>query len=784
MPKQFKTYSRFEGGLNTKTNQRSIEDNELAQANNVIVDEFGVVKSAGKVKDNTTDYNSSDNLSLDASQPGYGLFQARMDYTGFSGAGTNTSTIKTFLADTDATSDTRVDIADGSGSFSEAIDLGSTANGKVIYDLADGVVRICDTNFGAGNSVKWFGYIYKQLWLDSDGNQLTPGGSSVTINQWVIDDSPVKKPFEGTSGTGLAATTLGFGDTLEGRTETSPGVQGNDATLKITSGTIPDDYDAQYDTGLYVAINAPETDFLGIASRTDTTNFELDSAKNWGSASDTKISIYPDAGKGFNIQASGSGSTGSFVAGTYEFAQTFIYDGNQESLPTAMTGTVSISANNVVDLHISAAQGYDNRVTGGRIYLRDSTTKGEWQLLVDIDLTYGCRTDLGATHTAWSLAYTNSNYINCNVSISQNNADTYSSLNGYDSDLSTISIGSTGEGYKTSVVSNRRKFVANVKSINDKNRTEVQSDRLMYSEINRFDTFPVANFIDIGVNDGEDFVKIESFADRLLAYKNKTLYVINIGGGSDTQWFLESEHANLGVEFHAAVVKTDFGVAWVNKNGLYFYDGSQIRNLQNKILESQWTGFVNDDTMIGYEPTHKHLVIVRDAAASGSSSGDAYVYSFITNNFTLVEGMVDNAVKTNIITDLHNNMTLGVGTDEIESYDGEPESRATFDIKLKDDDFGLPNITKKIYSVTVEYSTSAANSSAVKCSYIDTSGEPQTATIGNLDTTGGNYKVQNIAVSPVISTSSFQLQLDLNGTSISKINNVGVEYRPIRKRIT
>ena len=41
MPKQFKTYTRFDGGLNTKTNARSIQDNELAQANNVIVDELG-----------------------------------------------------------------------------------------------------------------------------------------------------------------------------------------------------------------------------------------------------------------------------------------------------------------------------------------------------------------------------------------------------------------------------------------------------------------------------------------------------------------------------------------------------------------------------------------------------------------------------------------------------------------------------------------------------------------------------------------------------------------------
>ena len=48
MPKQFKTYSRFDGGMNTKTNARSIQDNELALADNAMLDEFGVVKGAAE----------------------------------------------------------------------------------------------------------------------------------------------------------------------------------------------------------------------------------------------------------------------------------------------------------------------------------------------------------------------------------------------------------------------------------------------------------------------------------------------------------------------------------------------------------------------------------------------------------------------------------------------------------------------------------------------------------------------------------------------------------------
>ena len=782
MPKQFKTYTRFEGGLNTKTNARSIQDNELAQADGVVVDEFGSVKSCGYANTDTTNYTST---AVDAQQPGYGLFQARMDYTGVSGSGTNASTIKTFVADTDATSDTRIDIADGSGAFSEAVDLGSAANGKVIYDLADGVVRICDTNCPSGNSVKWFGYVNKKLWYGTSGTQLNVGGGSAqTINQWVVSDAPPAQPFAGTAATGLVSAVIGIDDTLEGvASGTAVTISGSTAITDSgnTAGT-----DTQLDTGLYVLISGPDSDTVGIVSRTDNTTLVIDSSKTWNAAgSDTKLYIFPDAGLGFNLQSVASGSTGSIAAGTYEFAQTFIYDGNQESLPTKMTGLTTVSATNSLALDIAASHGYDNRITGGRIYCRDSSSKGEWKLLVDIDLTYGCRSALDASYTGWTTIYSEASYLYSQVIVKTIGVDTYSSLNGYDPGLSTISIGSAGEGYKTSVVSNRRKFVANVKSINEKGQTVLQSDRLMYSEINKFDTFPVLNFIDIGVNDGEDFVKIEAYADRLFAFKNKTLYVINIGGGSDTQWFLESEHKNMGVEFHAAVVKTDFGIAWVNKNGLFFYDGSQIRNLQTKILESEWTDFVNDDTMIGYEPKNKHLVIVRDADNESGDNGDSYIYSFISNSFTFVVDLFVDNNKSNLITDAHGNMIAKTSTNLMDSYDGNSDSHALFDIKLKDDDFGLPNVVKKIYGITVEYASGATNTDGVKYFFTNESGTKQgTANAGDLASTSNDLDVNRITFGTPLLASSFQVQLDLNGSSVQKINSVGVEYRPLRKRVT
>ena len=203
MPKQFKTYTRFDGGLNTKTNARSIADNELAQANNVIIDEFGMVKSSGEAIDNDTNY--TDPSLGGAQQAGYGLFQAVMDYKL---DGTNSPTVFTFLAD--PSSATKIDIAEDetpfvqSGSFTaNQIDLNvtdvvsGTANGAAVYDIADGAVRISDANFGATNTTKIYQFVKRQLWKDSDGNQLNvSGGSAQTVSEYVSTFSGLYRPFE------------------------------------------------------------------------------------------------------------------------------------------------------------------------------------------------------------------------------------------------------------------------------------------------------------------------------------------------------------------------------------------------------------------------------------------------------------------------------------------------------------------------------------------------------------------------------------------------------------
>ena len=863
MPKQFKTYSRFDGGMNTKTNARSIQDNELALVDNGILDEFGVIKNIGFFQDNTTDYKEP---AVTASQPGYGLFQASFDY---SSGGLNKATTRTFLADADDGSGNAViHVLDGTIAWdTDDISLGANTGAnqaEVIYHIADGNVRVCDTNTAnTTTAIKKYGYVKAQdRWLDSAGTAQTPA-SYAGVAAWTSSDTKLSKPTRGYVSEQIFGT-----ETFTSGSDTA-------ATSSSVGGApFVDAIDAEIDNHWAVKVGGSIVDL--ITNRTSTTVLATaGGGGNFGGGGHV-YKIYPPSGTGFNLSIVPS-SGGSWTAGTYEFGITFVYDGNQESLVKGLANTISVSANEKITVNVLATESvtsgtrYNSRITGARIYHRISGSEDAWTLFGDMSLRYGSRASLDGEYSYWTEESSNSSYIYSPFISYSENIDTYESINGFSPDSAFISIGLNGEKYQTSVVSNRRTFIGNVKYTNEEGELLNRGDTIRYSEINKFDTFPDLNFIDIGVNDGEEFIKLEAYADRLLAFKDKTLYIINIGGGSDTQWFLESEHKNMGVLFHSAVIKTDFGVAWANSNGLFFYDGSQIRNLQTKIKESEWKGtfspsfysqsFVdatcdyNNDptiamdstvkvipgmlvsgsgipegatvssvtnatafelsasttggsktnqtltfhankTILFYEPTHKHLGIIKDCTGISDVNTQGYIYSFITNAFTRISenaGIVtDDVILTNPIVDYKNNTAIGKALDEIKTYDGEPDISASLKIQLKNDDFGLPGVVKKIYGVTVEYATGANCTNGFQYKKTSDAGVEDSSFGGTgvassvqLSTTSSDLDVHRFTFTTPISVSSFQPQIHFNGVHIDhKLNSVTVEYRPIYKRIT
>jgi hypothetical protein len=113
-------------------------------------------------------------------------------------------------------------------------------------------------------------------------------------------------------------------------------------------------------------------------------------------------------GQGFDVDVTveTTDDDGLWEATTYEFAESFVYAGDQESLLTEYSGTVNLSTNNyftnVLVGIINAGSTLTDRVKGGRIYIRKKDSTDLWTLFLDIDLERGIRKDMGDTFIAWA----------------------------------------------------------------------------------------------------------------------------------------------------------------------------------------------------------------------------------------------------------------------------------------------------------------------------------------------------------------------------------------------
>ena len=415
----------------------------------------------------------------------------------------------------------------------------------------------------------------------------------------------------------------------------------------------------------------------------------------------------------------------------WQVGASFLFDmepHTQESLISVMADSNTPSTNfftvtgethaPIMSVFVKYTSGWSDRIVGSRIYMRKRDS-GEWHPQATLDFVEGTiKSHSSGDVTNCTYDDTNAQYVfrlaRENM-LSPDFASTFRVEAGYNEDEEAVTA-----LFKTATLASRVAYIGNVKILKEDGTTEVLSDTVLKSIPGKFDIFPLSNRIDVAIKDGEDITALNSFANRLLQFKQNTLYIVNISNyGSE---YLESKHDFMGVEIPSAVTVTEFGVAWVNKFGCFFFDGqSAPRNLLmkkglRKISETDWTAFINDDSIIGYSPKDKKLVAFSTAS---SSSNDAFVYDFITQSWTSGDGRQSSAT-TNTVVDHNGSLFWGDSDDTygFQIWQTGAYAHGTFNCTTKDIDFGQPALRKNIYKVYVTYkSTDGSNIPKAKIYY-------------------------------------------------------------------
>jgi hypothetical protein len=837
MPKQLYKITQFHGGLNSNSDPRDIAENELSDATDVMVDELGKIRTMGGTTAHTAGIPSDDVTGWTGTTvPGHGLFQFSHDRLGAEDAGaTENETGDDYLAiydDNDQqiwvysrVGDTWNDDKDAGDTG--IIDLGSTGSAKPAFYMMDGALRISDGAFGANNTNKWYGYIDK-VHFDIGSPYVD------TYDGWYSENQAIASPTSGLIGTNTELL-MGGAEGTDDDTLKATGFFALADGTAVTTAQVSGQRALNLSEGKYADINtATSIDVLETDSLTASGNWNTEDA----------FMIFPQPGVGFNVHVSVGEGISTWTDATYELSSTFIYDGNQESLPFTLASTFTISGDNdLPTFTVWATSPYSSRMLGARIYYRVADSPDYWKLLIDISMKDGIRGGLLDAYDAWTavsnptfywenwyatwdgLTDTTDNtgdrwedmvaptfhstftsagtYLQAQqIVINPDTINIYEILSGVSQEANTLEA-----KFATAIVANRLVYIGNIQTKNDSNQDEVFGDAMIKTPVNKVDMFPLNRMIEVSVRDGDEIVKLETYADRLLQFKKKKMHLINI---SQEVEFLEDTFMYKGVSHPASVCKTDFGIAWANTNGCYLYNGEIIINLLEKesgriIKQSEWTNFLTAgkdgsgtalDPMVGYLPKKRQLIIFDDITNTSTADPRMYIYDMATQSWT--KGAQDSSTrnidvaKTNFVTDWDGDLLYAHTNGTLLKWDDTSDATDTISFKTKDVDFGQPGVRKKVYKVYISYK---GDGSSVNIQY---------ATNGDNDTTAPFYRTQadgstdgsnsdttpllNVGtddwvpgeLKPVSSISniySFQLIFDGTAAADFEINDISIVYR-------
>ena len=660
MPKKVATIDKFKTGAHSIQDPRDLPEGAVADAVNVMTDVEGKVRQMGRDISHPLT-NSFDDISNNT--PGYGFFTFKSDnritdnVNQLDGTTNVESTILAYQ------SSNTIGFFD-TGNNDDIISLGgnsSEVKPAFYYSTVDGAIRMCDAN-------------YSNLFKTNDLIDF-------------VNSNFLTKYFKCMNKTWFAS------NVASSDTDTPVPHEGwiNNSTEGLDSFIYPPTVEAS--ANLMASADTTSTAYNLVYHHASTIDDAFDNAER-DLMTPGNIGLYID-------ESDAEAGDSDWLADDYNFGISFVYEGGQESQVTSWDSAFHLTLANTgrfIELQIfvctgKSANAFDPRIIGCNVYLTGDSGGMYDDPYYLAEFHWGTSEVHGPRLTNsdgnFTEAFTWDNtigvvYNTAVLNIHKTPVITYSMRNGFRTDSESVCL-----NYTTSVIANRRCYAGNVRrysldvntvasvDINNGQNADwkqpdikehssfVNNDLMIVSPVDKYDIFPDDNTLDLGSNDGDHIILLLEYADRLLQFKQNKTYLINI---SEDLEFIEAEYDFMGIKEPYQAIKTEEGIAWVNQNGCYLYNGEEVVNLiQDKIGNNDelnyesldkfpsWSSFVGDTAMIGYIPKNKQLVIFQNPTGT-YQFGNVLIYDMKNEGWTRGYDRVTGKPKSNVVTKYDNTL--------------------------------------------------------------------------------------------------------------------------------
>lgn len=146
--------------------------------------------------------------------------------------------------------------------------------------------------------------------------------------------------------------------------------------------------------------------------------------------------------------------------------------------------------------------------------------------------------------------------------------------------------------------------------------------RLYYSNLKDTGTWTATDFIEIAKDDGEEITGIRVLGDRLVLFKERSIYVLFFTGDADVPFILPGggkTNSDVGCIAPFSIQLVDNGIVFLSSDGLYFFDGFNSFKISDKItttIQGLNQTRLNQARSLNYHKKNMYMIAVPNGSAT------------------------------------------------------------------------------------------------------------------------------------------------------------------------
>ena len=164
--------------------------------------------------------------------------------------------------------------------------------------------------------------------------------------------------------------------------------------------------------------------------------------------------------------------------------------------------------------------------------------------------------------------------------------------------------------------------------------------RFYWSNLKDTETWLATSFIEISKDDGQQIIKMYVLGDRLVMFKERSIYNIFFTGDNDIPFVVQKSNSHVGCVAPFSVQEVDNGLVFLSADGFYYYDGNNSYkislNIQNTLSGYNTTRF-NQAVSLRQKGKNRYMCAL---PSSGQTNNDSViVWDWELNAFSIYKDM-------------------------------------------------------------------------------------------------------------------------------------------------